>query len=272
MKSWGTLRPAGIVLALVVGSAALGTAPAYAATDQEVAAWITEATLEKLNVTSPDSELAAALEAAVSAALEAGVISPAVEELAEEAIDEPDAVADEEIEEALDDELDEQGAAWDDVASTWRAAFDTIKADFADCREAAEAGANLCAHQFRYEMKVHHITAWQARHAAKIGDITALPEDEQAAALAKLEHQGELAAARLERARTQLEKKTGHPVDETPVAEDGTSGTEEPSDAPGASGHKGPKAEKSTGHGNKGNNGNNGNKGSNGSGNGKNGR
>ncbi|MHA6695712.1 hypothetical protein [Homoserinimonas sp. A520] len=223
MKSWGILRPAGMALALVVGSVALGAAPANAATEQDVAAWITESTLENLNVTAPDADLAAALQAAISAALEAGVISLSVEELAEQAIDDPESVDKGEIEEALAEELGEQGDAWDEVATAWHAAFDTIKADFAECREAAEAGANLCAHQFRYEMQVNHVTAWLARHAAKVGDITALPEDEQAAALAKLERQGEHAAARLDRARVQLEKKTGEPLEDAPISLDGMS-------------------------------------------------
>ena len=242
-----------MALALVVGSVALGAAPANAATEQDVAAWITASTLEKLNVTAPDSDLAAALAAAISDALEAGVISPSVEKLAETAVDDPASVDDDEVEEALDEELGEQSDAWDEVKAEWHAAFDTIKADFAECREAAEAGANLCAHQFRYEMQVNHITAWQARHAAKIGDITALPEDEQAAALAKLERQGDQAAARLERARIQLEKKTGEPVEEAPTTLDGTS-DDETATKPGKAdkAHKVDKGNKGNGHGNKG--------------------
>ena len=196
VKTWGILRPAGLALALVVGSVALGAAPANAATPQDVAAWITETTLENLGVSAPDSELAAALNSAISDALEAGVISLGVEKLAEQAIDDPDSVDDGDVGEALNEELGEQGDSWDEVKAEWHAAFDTIKADFAECREAAEGGANLCAHQFRYEMQVNHVTAWQARHAAKIGDINALPEDEQVAALAKLERQGDKAAAR----------------------------------------------------------------------------
>jgi hypothetical protein len=257
VKSWGILRPAGLAMAVVVGSVALGAAPASAATDQEVAAWIATSTLENLNVTAPDGDLAAALEAAIAAALEAGVISPAVEELAETAIDDPESVEEDEIDEALDEGLGEQGDAWDDVKAEWHAAFDTIKADFAECRDAADGGANLCAHQFRYEMQVNHITAWQARHAAKIGDITALPEDEQVAALAKLERQGDKAAARLDRARIQLEKKTGEPVQETPITEEESAGTDDESTGAEELGHssesskpgKGPKAEKAPGHG-----------------------
>jgi outer membrane protein TolC len=114
-------------------------------------------------------------------------------------------------------------------------------------------------------MQVNHITAWQARHAAKVGDITALPEDEQAAALAKLERQGDLAAARLDRARAQLEKKTGKPVEESPVIGGENPATEGFDDSPAASGNdKGPKAEKSKGHGHQ--------KGNQGQGNGKKGR
>ena len=241
-----------MALAVVVGSVALGAAPASAATEQDVAAWITESTLENLNVTAPGGDLAAALEAAIAAALEAGIISPRVEQLAETAIADPESVEDDEIDKALDGELAEQGDAWDEVKAEWHAAFETIKADFADCREAAEGGANLCAHQFRYEMQVNHITAWQARHAAKIGDIAALPEEEQAAAQAKLDRQGDKAAARLERARVQLEKKTGEPVEEAPITEDGTTSieeSEESGEGPGASGNgKGPKAEKAPGH------------------------
>ncbi|HEU4808242.1 MAG TPA: hypothetical protein VFT01_08265 [Homoserinimonas sp.] len=239
-----------MALALVVGSVVLGAAPANAATEQDVAAWITESTLENLNVTTPDADLAAALQAAISDALEAGVISLSVEDLAEQAIDDPESVDDGEIEEALDEELGEQGDAWDEVATAWHAAFDTIRADFAECREAAEAGANLCAHQFRYEMQVNHVTAWQARHAAKVGDITALPEDEQAAALAKLERQGEHAAARLDRARIQLEKKTGEPVEEAPITLDGMS--DDVTDTKPGKADKAHKPDKGNGNGNKG--------------------
>ncbi|MEX1079267.1 MAG: hypothetical protein WED09_09200 [Homoserinimonas sp.] len=217
------LRPFGIALALVVGSVALGAAPASAATDDEVAAWITGATLERLGATTENPELAAALQGAVSEALEAGVISLNVEELAEEAVGDQESVDEAEVEEALADGLDEQGEAWSDVSAEWHAAFDVIKADFAECREAAEAGSNLCAHQFAYEMKVNHVTSWLARHEAKVGDISALPEEEQATALAKLERQGEHAAARLERARVQLERKTGEPVEELLFATDDTS-------------------------------------------------
>lgn len=260
MKSWGILRPAGVALALAVGSFALGAAPAGAATEQDVAAWITTSTLEKLNVTAPDADLEAALESAISDALEAGIISLSVEELAEQAVDDPESVDADEVDDALDEELGEQGEAWDDVKAEWHAAFDTIKADFAECRETAEAGADLCAHQFRYEMQVNHITAWQARHAAKVGDIAALPEDEQAAALAKLERQGDQAAVRLERARIQLEKKTGEPVEEVPTTLDGMS-----DDGTDAKPSKADKAHKTD----KGNGKANGNKGS---GNGKSGR
>ncbi|MET1043216.1 MAG: hypothetical protein ABWX59_03715 [Microbacteriaceae bacterium] len=198
---------------MIVAAVSFGAAPANAATEQEVAAWITDAALDKLELTVEDAALAAALESAISEALAAGIISLAVEEIAEDAVDDPELTSEDEIDATLDDELEEQDAAWSDVSTDWHAAFDVIKADFAECREAADGGADACAHQFRYNMQVNHVTAWQARHEAKAGDISALPAEEQAAALAKLDRQSQLAADRLERARVQLEKQTGVPVE-----------------------------------------------------------
>ncbi len=275
VKTWGTLRSATIALA-VIASAGLVAAPAAAATDQEVASWITASTLEKLDVTTPDAELAAALDAAIAEALAAGIIAPQVEQLAEDAVGDPESELDAEIDEALDNELEEQTRGWDEVSAQWHETFDAIHAEFAECREAAEGGADLCAHQFRYDMRVNHVQAWQARHAAKLGDVSALPAEEQEAALAKLERQGAHAAAQLERARTQLEKKTGMPVEEEQPDE--TSAPVEEAPAAESTGQNAPetdqrgnKAQKTDhrGNGNGNGNGNNGNKGGNGHGNGK---
>ncbi|WP_167041160.1 hypothetical protein [Salinibacterium sp. ZJ454] len=220
MKTGGILRSAGIGLAMVIAAVSVGAAPAHAATEHEVATWITEAALDRLEVTVQDAALAASLEAAIADALAAGLIALPVQEIAEDAIDDAELVSEDEVDDALDDELEEQDAAWSDVSAEWHAAFDLIKADFADCREAAEGGADLCAHLFRYDMQVNHVTAWLARHEAKVEDISALTAEEQAAALAKLDRKSQLAEDRLERARVQLEKKTGVPVETEAPADD----------------------------------------------------
>jgi hypothetical protein len=209
MKFTGRLRGAAVVAALVVGMVGFGSTSAQAATEDDAATWITNAALSELEVKVENPALADALANAVRSAADAGLISVTVSGLADQAAEDPESVDADDTGDALDDELEDQTGEWQDIAAEWHKAFDQIKADFAECREAATDGADDCAHEFRYAMQVNHIKAWQARHEAKLGDISLLPTDEQAAAREKLQRQGEHAQARLDKAAALLERQTG---------------------------------------------------------------
>jgi hypothetical protein len=180
MKFLGKLQGVAVVTAVVVGLVGFGAASAQADTEDDVATWIANSALNRLGVNVENPELADALAGAVRDAVDAGLISVPVDDLADQAVENPESVDDDETDEVIDDELDDQTGQWQDIAAEWHAAFDQIKADFAECREAATDGASECAHEFRYAMQVNHVTAWLARHEAKLGDISTLPPEEQA--------------------------------------------------------------------------------------------
>jgi hypothetical protein len=208
MKFTGRLQGAAIAAAVVVGMVGFGATAAQADPEDDVATWITNAALTELGVEVENPALADALANAVRSAADAGLISVTVSDLADQSADDPESVDADDTGDALDDELEDQTGEWQDIAAEWHKAFDQIKADFATCREAATDGASDCAHQFRYDMQVNHIKAWQARHEAKLGDISSLPADQQAQALKKLQRQGEQAQARLDKAKALLERQT----------------------------------------------------------------
>jgi hypothetical protein len=209
MKFVSKLGGAAAAAAVVMAMVGLGATSAQAATEDDVASWITTTALDRLGVEVQDSSLADALNSAIHDAVAAGLISVEVQDTAQADVDNPDAVTDDEADDVLSDELEDQTGQWQDIAAEWHAAFDEIKADFVQCREAATGGANDCAHQFRYDMQVNHVKAWQARQAAKLGDISQLPPEEQPGALLKLQEQGERAQARLDKAAALLERQTG---------------------------------------------------------------
>jgi hypothetical protein len=209
MKFMGRLQGAAVVAAVVVGMVGFGSTSAQATAEDNAATWITNAALNTLGVEVEDPGLTDTLTNAVQAAVDAGLISDSVDDLAQQAVADPESVDSDEAGDTLDDALEDQTGQWQDITAQWHEAFDQIKADFATCREAATDGAADCAHQFRYAMQVNHIKAWQARHEAKLGDISALPADQQARALEKLKRQGEHAQARLDKAAALLERQTG---------------------------------------------------------------
>lgn len=131
---------AAVAVATVFGTVGLGAVSAQAAGADEVASWITDATLERLGVNVEDPALAAALQGAVQAALDSGLITTTVEDLAEAAVEDPDSVEGDDVDDALDGELKEQSGVWQDIALAWHAAFDEIKADFAECRAGTADG------------------------------------------------------------------------------------------------------------------------------------
>src|SRR5690606_20307226 len=114
-----------------------------------------------------DAGLSVAISAAVHAALEAGIISVAVQDLADENATDPDRTEDgteDGIDDVLDEVLEEQQSVWDEIKAAWREGHEQAHEAFTECRELAEGGANLCAHEFRYAMQVNNIAAFQARH------------------------------------------------------------------------------------------------------------
>ncbi|HEY9498686.1 MAG TPA: hypothetical protein VIQ78_06660 [Terrimesophilobacter sp.] len=141
MKIVGKLQAVAVAVAVIAGTVGIGATSAQAATADDVASWITDAALERLGVEVQDPALAEALKAAVQSAVDSGLISTTVDDVAQSAVDDPDAVSDETVDEALDGEFDEQTGVWQDIALAWHAAFDQIKADFAECRSAAVGNA-----------------------------------------------------------------------------------------------------------------------------------
>ena len=228
MKFTGRLRGAAVVAAVVVGMVGFGSTSAQATAEDGTATWITNSALRELGVEVQDPALTDELTNAVQDAADADLISDTVDELAQQAAENPDSVQDADTSAAIEGERETQTGAWQDIKAEWHKAFDQIKADFAQCREAATDGASTCAHEFRYAMQVNHIKAWQARHEAKIGDISALPADQQARALEKLKRQGEHAQARLDKAAALLERQTGdtNKTDDAAADDTQTDGTE----------------------------------------------
>ncbi|WP_193508936.1 hypothetical protein [Cryobacterium sp. BB736] len=212
---------------LVAGSFGIASA-AQAATPEEVSSWIAEAALENLGLTIEDPSFAAAIAAAVQQALDAGLISVAVEDIAEGEVDEPGTLPEDEVDGVLDEELEEQKNVWDEIKEAWRTGHEEAHAAFTECRDAAEGGANLCAHEFRYAMQVNNIAAFQARHEARLlADAENMTEEELAKAEAKLAHHESIAKARLDRAAAHLEKKTGIVIQDDAVEGDVEEATEE---------------------------------------------
>lgn len=227
MKFVSKLQGVALAAAVVVGMVGIGATSAQAATEDDVASWITSTALDRLGVELHDLGLADSLNSAIHQAVAAGLISVKVEDAAQSDLEDPDAVTDDEADDVLDDELEDQTGQWQDIAAEWHAAFDAIKADFVECREAATGGANDCAHEFRYAMQVNHVKAWQARQAARLGDISELPAEQQESALQKLQEQGARAEARLAKAAALLERQTG---DDSASGDDSGSGHEAKTD------------------------------------------
>lgn len=268
MKIVGKLQGVAVAVAVIVGTVGIGAASAQAATVDDVASWITDAALERLGVEVQDPALADALKGAVQSAVDSGLITTTIDDVAQSAVEDPDSVSDETVDDALEGELDEQTGVWQDIALAWHAAFDEIKADFAECRsaavgdategdategdtteqgaaeddatdstaddvtegDAAAHGASECAHEFRYAMQLNHLEAWQARHDAKVARIAELPAGQREKAMANFEAQGERAALRLEKAAALLERQTG----------DKTRGLKSDGDQRGSKGHDKP--------------------------------
>lgn len=184
---------------LVIGSLAFASA-SQAATPDEIAEWIADAALENLGLSVESPELEEAIADAVRQALEAGLIQPEVEDAA---------AGDAEDDDALDETLEEQTGIWDEIKAAWRVGHEEAHAAFTECREAAEGGADECAHEFRYAMQVNNIAAFQARHEARLlADADTMTPEELAKAEQKLAHHNAVAMARLERAAAHLAKKT----------------------------------------------------------------
>lgn len=184
----------------------------------------------------------------------------AEEELLDDALDEDladgDVLDDEESlegqdgEESAEEDLEESFLAWNERAELWRTAFAEVKDEFDACRAEAEGGSGDCAVAFSGQLRVAFAETLVEFLESQSAAIAALPEDEQAAAQAKLDKRLDRAlekldrtqervegrdAARLERALTKLERESGgeEPVEGESIDTESTRSTGKPDHANG---------------------------------------
>ncbi len=146
------------------------------------------------------------------------------DDLAEEVVDDEESIAGEDAEESGDEDLEESFLAWNERAELWRTAFAEVKDEFDACRAEAEGGSGDCAVTFSGRLQVAFAETLVEFLESQSAAIAALPEDERAAAQAKLDKRLDRAlekldrtqervadrdAARLERALTKLESGSG---------------------------------------------------------------
>ena len=164
------------------------------------------------------------------------------DDLAEEVVDDEESIAGEEAEDSGDENLEESFLAWNERAELWRTAFAEVKDEFDACRAEAEGGSGDCAVTFSGRLQVAFAETLVEFLESQSAAIAALPEDERAAAQAKLDKRLDRAlekldrtqervadrdAARLERALTKLERGSGDDQGEGASLETDSTGTPE---------------------------------------------
>lgn len=145
--------------------------------------------LTNSGTTTTDPALLSELEQSLAEAIDAGLVDP-------EVIADPGGT--------LDEQLAEQEQLWDDSSAQWKAAFETIRADFETCRSGGGQSTGACARTLGFRLQIAHAEAELAAYDSKLAAIALLPESEQAAALAQLEEEQASLQARLDRASAKL--------------------------------------------------------------------
>lgn len=201
-----------IALSLAIPALVFGSVTsAQAATTEEVSQTIVESSLASLEIEITDETLLAELESDIETALTEEVIDPAIVDTAETIIDETagetvtetPAPTPTDLEELIDENLTEETDVWEEQAPAWLAAFEQLRAEFEVCRTDGQSTSD-CARTFGFQLQLAHAEGKLAEIDAAIANISALPAEEQAAALAELEAQRSAFQAKLERTAERL--------------------------------------------------------------------
>lgn len=104
----------------------------------------------------------------------------------------------------LEEHLHEQEANWDLVKADWLAAFDTVKSDYQTCLDAGTP-SDQCSANLGFKLQMAHGAVMLNNFNQRIADVAALPADQQADALKRLEDQRQRTLNRLAEAQTMLQ-------------------------------------------------------------------
>lgn len=160
-----------------------------------------ESALDANDANITDPVLIEELVQEVIAAEELGLLDPAIVDEANLQAEDP-TLPDEPLEELVDDQTDEQLENWQEEAPAIKAAFDTVRADFEQCRAESDGSAATCAKELRFQFQFALAEVKLARIDEEVAKVAMLPENEQAARLAALETQRTRVLALLSKAET----------------------------------------------------------------------
>lgn len=208
------LKRAGLTAALTIGLLTIGVGAAQAA--DSPAEQLVTAALASEGIALTDGDLTTSLTDTVQAALDAGIVSdtivgaindPAVTDPAATDTPAPEATLDPELDQLITDHAAGEFARWDDIGPQIQAAFDAVRAQFADCR--ATGSVSDCARtlglQFQVALAEVKISALQTQ----IDAAAALPAEQQADAIAALQEAQAAIAAKLADTQAKLIARTG---------------------------------------------------------------
>lgn len=201
------------ILAILGVSAAtmFGSSAAFAEVADDVDAVIVEATSDYLGVDPLSPELTQKLVEGVDAATDAEIVnSDVVNEAVALAGDEQTSevateseVGNTRLDGLLEAQLEGDQQLWDAAGPAWVEAFETLRSDFELCRTDGSSTSE-CARTFAFSLQVAHAENALTTLDNRIADVSLLPEEEQADALAELEEERASIEARLVRAEARL--------------------------------------------------------------------
>lgn len=203
-----------VCAAVVVPALSFGfmATSAQAETSDAVTETIIDSSLSGLGTEVTDPTLLDLLQEDISVAVDEGIIDPAIVDVVEEVVTDPTSTpdpeattppTDPELADLINENLSEETGFWEEEAPAWMAAFEQIRAEFEACRTDGQA-TSACARTLGFQLQIAHAEAELAQIDTAIADITNLPEDLQAAALAELEAKRAAFQAKLERSSAKL--------------------------------------------------------------------
>lgn len=173
----------------VAAVATFGVVPAASAEIlEEGAAILVESALEANDATLTDADLLGELVQDVTEAEELGLLDPAIVDESNALVENPEAPTDA-LDGLIDEQADEQIENWQEEAPAIKAAFETVRAQFQECRADGQTTVSDCAQQLRFQYQFALAEVKLARIDEEIAKVADLPEAEQAERLAALENQ-----------------------------------------------------------------------------------
>ena len=186
----------------VAAVATFGMVPAASAEIlEEGAAILVESALEANDATLTEPGLLDELVESITEAEELGLLDPAIVEESNALVENPEAPTDA-LDGLIDEQADEQIENWQAEAPAIKAAFETVRAQFQECRADGQTTVSACAQQLRFQYQFALAEVKLARIDEEIAKVADLPEAEQAERLAALENQRTRVLALLAKAET----------------------------------------------------------------------